>query len=179
MDHLQFNGQMNRLAAAYRIEIPAATRAAYWTIFGSGDDARFATACEQALRTERSFPTPAALSELINGSVEIRRRTGVAGGSGGPPRQWTAADFDVPFVAKPTPWRPGSRAHERWLHASARLMTLLERRLTERLAELDNRPDDPELQRRVLVLTRTLAERSTWHAHFEATGESLMPAGAP
>jgi hypothetical protein len=81
----------------------------------------------------------------------------------------------VPFVAKPTPWRPGSRAHERWLHASARLTTLLERRLAERLEELDRHPHDAELERRVLVLTRTLGERSTWHTHFEQTGESLIP----
>jgi hypothetical protein len=168
---------MLRLASVYRIDVPAPTMAAYWTLFGQGDDARFAAACERALLTERSFPTPAALTDILNGSVEVRRRTAGSDGSSGPPRRWTAADFDVAFVAKPTPWRPGSRAHERWLHASARLTTLLERRLTERLEELDRHPGDADLERRVQVLVRTLGERSQWHAQFEQTGESLVPSG--
>jgi hypothetical protein len=168
---------MLRLASVYRIDVPAPTMAAYWTLFGPGDDARFAAACERALLSERTFPTPAALTEILSGSVEIRRRTSVADGSRGAARPWSAADFDVPFVAKPTPWRPGSRAHERWLHASARLTTLLERRLAERLEELDRNPHDADLERRVQVLVRTLGERSTWHAHFEQTGESLIPGG--
>jgi hypothetical protein len=179
MQQSVFLGQMNRLAAAYRIEVPAATRAAYWTLFAATDDQRFVAACEQAMLTERAFPMPAALTEILNGSVEIRRRTAVANGSSRTPRPWTAEDFDVPFVATPTLWRPGSRGHERWLHASARLTTLLERRLTERLEELDRNPNDADLERRVQVLVRTLGERSTWHAHFEQTGESLIPRGAP
>jgi hypothetical protein len=166
---------MNRLAAAYRIEVPAATRAAYWTLFAPVDDSRFAAACERAMLSEKVFPSPAALTEILNGSVEInRRRTEVASGPM-PPRHWTAEDFDVPFLGWPTPWRPGSPAHARWLHASARLTTLLERRLAERLEELDRNPHDADLERRVQVLVRTMGERSTWHQRFEQTGESLIP----
>jgi hypothetical protein len=177
MDHQQFNDNMDRLAAAYRIEVPAQTRAVYWTLFGAGDGARFGAACDRALRTEKAFPTPAALTAHLNGAAEVHRRTTADAVPTRTPHRWTAADFDVPFVAKPTAWRPGSRAHERWLHASARLTTLLERRLTERLEELDRNPGDADLERRVLVLTRTLGERSTWHAHFGQTGESLIPGG--
>jgi hypothetical protein len=179
MDHQQFNGNMDRLAAAYRIEVPAQTRAVYWTLFGAGDDARFGAACDRALRTEKAFPTPAALTAHLNGAAEVHRRTTADAVPTRTLHRWTAADFDVPFVAKSTPWRPGSRAHERWLHASARLTTLLERRLAERLEELDRNPNDADRERRVQVLVRTLGERSTWHAHFEQTGESLIPGGAP
>lgn len=68
-DH--FKAQMNRLAAAYRVDIPAETRAAYWLAFGQGDDARFAAACEQAIAHERTFPPIAALKELIRQHHEI------------------------------------------------------------------------------------------------------------
>jgi hypothetical protein len=169
---------MNRLAATYRVEIPTPTMAAYWTVFGASDDQRFIRACERAMETERTFPPPAALKAVMRDGAEIVRRTESGSGST-PSRHWTAEDFDVPFVATPTLWPPGSRGHERWLHASARLTTLLERRLTERLEELDRNPGDADLDRRVQVLVRTLGERSTWHAHFEQTGESLIPRGAP
>lgn len=71
MEQEHFKAQMNRLAAAYRVDLPAATRAAYWLAFSQTSDERFAAACEQAIAHERAFPPIAALKELIRQRHEV------------------------------------------------------------------------------------------------------------
>jgi hypothetical protein len=62
------------MAAAYRVEIPADTRAAYWLAFGQSDDARFAAACERAIEHERTFPPIAALKAIMATRYEVESR---------------------------------------------------------------------------------------------------------
>jgi hypothetical protein len=55
------------MAAAYRVEIPADTRAAYWLAFGQSDDARFAAALapyrDEQARRHRFTPVPVEFTD--------------------------------------------------------------------------------------------------------------------
>ena len=82
MEQEHFKAQMNRLAAAYRVDIPAPTRAAYWLAFRATDDGRFAAACERAIEHETVFPSIAALKEIIRQRHEAGRGGPAALGSG-------------------------------------------------------------------------------------------------
>lgn len=73
MEYSQFEPQMRRLAAAYRVDINPPTIAAYWTIFASTDAERFRSACERVISHERIFPPIAALKELIRQQHEVAR----------------------------------------------------------------------------------------------------------
>ncbi len=169
-----FKPQMNRLAAAYRVEIPATTMAAYWTVFSGSDDARFAAACERALETERAFPPPAALKEIMRSSYEVARRTPGSSDAPGTVHRWQPYELDaVVLVPKPTPWRVGTKAHERWLDTSLKLIGTLETLVARRSEEMERNPD-PDLARRVDILSKALVLQYRWHEHFEKTGESLV-----
>lgn len=78
MEYSQFEAQMRRLAASYRVEIHAPTIAAYWTVFANTDDGRFVLACERAIEHEKTFPTPAVLKEIIRQHHETTQRAASA-----------------------------------------------------------------------------------------------------
>lgn len=59
---------MDRLAAAYRVEVPVKTRAAYWLALQQTDAARFNRAVELAIDSEAAFPTVATLKDLLRQS---------------------------------------------------------------------------------------------------------------
>lgn len=73
MEQQTFQGQMNRLAAAYRVDISAGTRAAYFLAFQKTTDQKFAAACERAIEHEKVFPTIAALKEILKYRHEAAR----------------------------------------------------------------------------------------------------------
>lgn len=172
MEYQRFEGQMKRLAAAYRVEVPAATTAAYWTVFAPSDASRFASACERALETERTFPPPAALKAIMRtaAEIELRGNRPVLPNGTTPPCDF---DFDAPRVARPVVHAPGSAGHRGFVANSAALIAILERKLSARMAEQQH-DANPDLARRINVLGRTLSKQYEWHEHFERTGESLV-----
>jgi hypothetical protein len=167
-----FKPQMNRLAAAYRVEIPAMTMAAYWTVFSASDDHRFADACKKAMDTERTFPPPAALKAIMRTAAEVGRRDPTAHGPELPSPPVYPDDLDVPRYPHKATHAVGSPAHKGFVANSASLIGLLEGRLSERMGEMET-DSDPDLARRVAVLSCTLSRQYEWHEHYERTGESL------
>lgn len=73
MDQQTCNSQMNRLAAAYRVDVPTGTRAAYFLAFQKTRDEHFATACELAIEQERVFPSIATIKEILKNHHEATR----------------------------------------------------------------------------------------------------------
>jgi hypothetical protein len=73
MDQNECNAQMNRLGAAYRIDVPAGTRAAYFLAFQKTRAAAFATACALAIEQERMFPSIATIKEILKLHHETSR----------------------------------------------------------------------------------------------------------
>jgi hypothetical protein len=75
MNQERFRAQMNRLAAAYRVDVSSQTRAAYWLAFQTTSDERFDLACERAIEHEKAFPSIAGLKEIIRVHHEVHRDT--------------------------------------------------------------------------------------------------------
>jgi hypothetical protein len=64
---------MNRLGAAYRIEVPTGTRAAYFLAFQKTRVEAFGTACGLAIEQERMFPSIATIKEILKLHHETSR----------------------------------------------------------------------------------------------------------
>lgn len=171
MELRAFNHHMGRLSSAFNHTLPSHAMTVYWERLQKHSEPAFEAAVNRLLDSQERFPPIGKIKDALRTGAELGARA-----SDAPPVTVTPVDpddIDRPRTAKKTPHAVGSRAHDAFLRNSLALMHMMEVRLNERAEEMKRDPS-PDLERRILVLTRTLARQYEWHEHFERTGESLI-----
>jgi hypothetical protein len=171
MDKTLFYREMARMSVAWNRMADPALLDTYWNRLQNHSDEAFVAAVNRLIDTEEKFPTVAALKNVMRTAADIGRRQPAVPTAHAP--KLYASDLNVPRKPKKTPHAVGSAGHRMFLRNSSSFMANVERILTERMKEMDTNAD-PDLERRVGVLSRTLARQDEWHRHFELTGESLV-----